>query len=346
MKKMLLLMAVTLVLALVMLLAGRQWLLHWGQQPMNVPMATVLEVPKGSSLSHLAQRLEDMEWIQRAELLKLYLRLARQDSRIQAGEYAVAATTSPQQLLQQLAAGEVISYSLTLVDGHSFKQFRQVLKQQPKLKQLTADWSASDILQALNSTYSHPEGLFYPDTYQFTRSDSDLDILRRAYQRMETLLAQAWEQRDPDLPYDSAYEALIMASIIEKETGVPAERPEIAGVFVNRLRRSMRLQTDPTVIYGLGDAYQGNITRQHLRTTTPYNTYRIAGLPPTPIANPGLPAIAAALHPADTDALYFVARGDGSHQFSISLQQHQQAVKKYQLQRRADYRSSPSKETQ
>ena len=258
--------------------------------------------------------------------------------------YEISTATTPAQLLQKLAQGEVISYSLTLVDGQSFKQFRQVLKQQAKLKQLTPDWSAEEILKAVNASYDHPEGLFYPDTYHYTSSDSDLDILVRAHQRMSKLLAEAWAERAADLPYQSAYEALIMASIIEKETGVAWERPEIAGVFVNRLRRSMRLQTDPTVIYGLGDAYQGNITRQHLTTTTPYNTYRISGLPPTPIANPGLPAIEAALHPAATDKLYFVARGDGSHYFSSTLQEHQQAVKQYQLNRRADYRSAPARE--
>ena len=189
---------------------------------------------------------------------------------------------------------------------------------------------------------SHPEGRFFPDTYLFTSSETDLDLLRRAFERMEEVLATEWQAKAENLPYDSPYEALIMASIVERETGAVHEREEVAGVFVRRLEKGMRLQTDPTVIYGMGEKYQGRITRKDLRTHTDYNTYRIDGLPPTPIALPGREAIHAALNPAEGDTLYFVARGDGTHKFSKTLAEHQKAVRAFQLNRRSDYRSSPA----
>ena len=194
---------------------------------------------------------------------------------------------------------------------------------------------------------AHPEGWFFPDTYSYSATDSVSDILVQAHGQMQRILDRAWQARDADLPYKTAYEALIMASIIEKETGVTYERPEIAGVFVRRLQRGMRLQTDPTVIYGMGDAYKGNIRRKHLKQLTAYNTYRINGLPPTPIAMPSAAAIEAALHPLPGSSLYFVARGDGSHYFSDSFAEHQRAVRQYQIKQRAqNYQSAPSKKQQ
>ncbi|KJS28084.1 MAG: aminodeoxychorismate lyase, partial [Pseudomonas sp. BRH_c35] len=212
---------------------------------------------------------------------------------------------------------------------------------QPKLEQTLDGLTDAEIMSRIGASGQHPEGRFFPDTYRFTRGTSDADLLRRAYARLEQVLEEEWQQRAEGLPYKDAYQALIMASIIEKETGVPGERGEIAGVFVRRLARGMLLQTDPTVIYGMGEKYKGRITRTDLRTPTPYNTYTNAGLPPTPIAMVGREAIHAALHPADGTSLYFVARGDGSHVFSDTLNQHNRAVREYQLKRRADYRSSP-----
>lgn len=237
--------------------------------------------------------------------------------------------------------GEVVQYSLTLVEGWNFRQLRSALQNQPKLQQTLDGLSDAEIMAHIGAPELHPEGRFFPDTYRFTRGTSDADLLRRAYARLEQVLEEEWQQRSEGLPYQNAYQALVMASIIEKETGVPEERGEIAGVFVRRLARGMLLQTDPTVIYGMGERYKGRITRTDLRTPTPYNTYTNAGLPPTPIAMVGREAIHAALHPADGTSLYFVARGDGSHVFSDTLDQHNRAVREYQLKRRADYRSSP-----
>ncbi len=207
---------------------------------------------------------------------------------------------------------------------------------------MTADWTDDRIMEAMGAKGAHPEGRFFPDTYLFTSSETDLDLLRRAFERMEEVLAAEWQAKAENLPYDSPYDALIMASIVERETGAVHEREEVAGVFVRRLEKGMRLQTDPTVIYGMGEKYQGRITRKDLRTHTDYNTYRIDGLPPTPIALPGREAIHAALNPAEGDTLYFVARGDGTHKFSKTLAEHQKAVRAFQLNRRSDYRSSPA----
>ncbi|RLU03463.1 MAG: endolytic transglycosylase MltG [Ketobacter sp.] len=317
------------------------WLNQWGESPMSLQQDQVLEVPTGSSLYRLSIELEQLGLIEQGRYLRWYIKLNKLGHFIQAGEYDVPVGTTPQQLIAKIQRGDVIKYSVTLINGHTFEEFRLALQADPVLVQRLPDMTTEQILQALGEERKHPEGLFYPDTYHFHRGDSDLDILQRAYDRMASLLAEAWERREEGLPYKDAYDALIMASIVEKETAVGEERALIAGVFVNRLNKKMRLQTDPTVIYGLGDQYRGNITRTHLKTYTPYNTYRINGLPPTPIANPALPAIEAALHPATTKALYFVAKGDGSHHFSETLQEHEKAVRQYQWKRRSDYRSSP-----
>ena len=235
------------------------------------------------------------------------------------------------QLLDDLVAGKVIQYALTIPEGLTFRQIMQLLRQQPELRHTLADDSPAAVMQAIGEPGQSPEGRFYPDTYHFPRGTTDVQFLRRAYRTMAGVLQQEWQARDTGLPYKTPYDALIMASIIEKETAVPAERERIAGVFVRRLEKGMRLQTDPTVIYALGQSYDGNIHRRDLSLDSPYNTYRHAGLPPTPIAAPGRDSIDAALHPAPGEELYFVARGDGSHEFSRTLEEHNRAVARYQL---------------
>lgn len=340
-KKILVAVIVLAALGFGVVLSAVAWLNQWAQSPMVLQQDQVLEVPTGSSLYRLSIELQQLGMIEQGRYLRWYIKLNKLGHFIQAGEYNVPVGTTPAQLIAKIQRGDVVSYSVTLINGHTFKEFLLALQADPVLVKRLPDMNTEQILQALGEERAHPEGLFYPDTYHFHRGDSDLDILERAHNRMSELLAQAWESREEGLPYLDAYDALIMASIVEKETGIGEERALIAGVFVNRLNKKMRLQTDPTVIYGLGDQYQGNITKAHLKAYTPYNTYRINGLPPTPIANPALPAIEAALHPATTKALYFVAKGDGSHHFSETLQEHEKAVRQYQWKRRSDYRSSP-----
>jgi UPF0755 protein len=263
----------------------------------------------------------------------IFARVLRQSAAIKAGSYEVEQGVTPWLLLQKLTRGDVTQADITLVEGKTFRQFRALLDASPDLKHDTAGLSDAEVLQRIGATEAHPEGLFLPDTYLFSKGSSDLDVLRRAYKAMQGRFALAWDQRAPDLPYKSPYEALIMASIVEKETGSPADRPMVASVFVNRLRSGMLLQTDPTVIYGIGETYDGNIRKNHLTTDTPYNTYTRTGLPPTPIAMPGEAAIQAALNPPKSDKYYFVARGDGSSEFSRTLDEHNRAVARYQLKR-------------
>jgi UPF0755 protein len=234
-------------------------------------------------------------------------------------------------VMDKLVRGETSLQSVIIREGWTLRQFRAELDRHPALRHDTRDWSEAELLTKLKLDARHGEGLFFPDTYLFLRGSSDILVLRQAAQNMRRELERAWAERGPDLPYASPYEALIMASLIEKETGQAADRPMIARVFINRLKLGMRLQTDPSVIYGLGEAFDGNLTRAHLQTDTPYNTYTRAGLPPSPIALPGRAALHAALHPADGGALYFVARGDGSSQFSLTLEEHNRAVRRYIL---------------
>lgn len=311
------------------------------EQPLNIQSQSTVEIPAGVSPSAMLAQLEQQRIIKNAFWIRLYWRLELKGQKIHTGEYLLKPGMTIKDLIALWLKGEVIHYRLTLVEGRSLKQIREVLAKQPLLVQKTPSMTDAQIMEALGDTGKHPEGLFFPDTYVFMKGDSDLDILRRAHTRLQKVLEEEWQNKADGLPYENAYQALIMASLIEKETGVPYERPEIAGVFVRRLAKNMLLQTDPTVIYGMGDNYKGRITRADLRAPTPYNTYVIAGLPPTPIAMVGREAIHAALHPNQGTSLYFVARGDGSHEFSDTLQQHNNAVKKYQLKRRADYRSSP-----
>lgn len=302
----------------------------------------VVEVLPGTAFSGIARLLAREGLISRPRWLTLYAVLTGQAERIQAGEYQIQPGLSPKQLLELLVSGKVVQYQVTLVEGWRFDDFLAKLAEQDKLVKKTFSLSPQQIMAELGRPEEHPEGRFFPDSYQYVAGTSDLDILKRAYERLEMVLAEEWQNRSDNLPYETSYEALIMASIIEKETGLASERGEIAGVFIRRLQRGMRLQTDPTVIYGLGTNYQGNIKRKHLRQSTAYNTYVIKGLPPTPIAMVGRAAIHAALHPQPGTSLYFVARGDGSHFFSDTLEQHQSAVQQYQIEQRSEqYQSAP-----
>ena len=252
---------------------------------------------------------------------------------IKAGSYEVAAGVTPLQLLDRLTRGDVSQAEILFVEGKTFRQIRAALDAHPDVGHDSAGLSDAELLARIGAAETHPEGLFFPDTYLFAKQSSDLHILRRAYRAMQSRLAAEWAARDPATPYATPYQALIMASIVEKETGQAADRPKVAAVFTNRLRKGMLLQTDPTVIYGMGEHFDGNIRKQDLTTDTPYNTYTRAGLPPTPIALPGLASIQAALHAPPSDLYYFVARGDGSSVFSRTLEEHNRAVAKYQKRR-------------
>jgi UPF0755 protein len=263
-------------------------------------------------------------------LLALYARVTGTSSKVKAGSYELTGSVTPLELLDKIARGDVTMQSVTLIEGWTFKQFRAALDRNEFISHDTKGMPDAAVVQLVDPSIAHPEGQFFADTYLFAKGTKDIDIMKRANRAMQRQLQSAWAARDPDLPYKSPYQALIMASIVEKETGKGSERAQIAGVFVNRLRKGMLLQTDPTVIYGMGDAFDGNIRKRDLQTDTPYNTYTRAGLPPTPIAMPGLASLAAAMHPAQTKAIYFVARGDGSSEFSETLEAHNRAVNKYQ----------------
>ncbi len=300
------------------------------------PSGYRLRVERGSGYQAAFERLEQDGLLGHRALAKAYFRLLKPRT-LQAGVYQFRPGLSTAEILKQLARGDgLIVTRITVIEGTTFAQLREQLAANPEIKQELAGKTDSQIMSLMGSAVTNPEGLFAPDTYVFMPGDSDVQVLRKLFERQRTVLEQAWLHRAPGLPYRNAYEALIMASIVEKETGNASERPQIAGVFVRRLQKGMRLQTDPTVIYGMGAAYDGNLRKVDLLTPTPYNTYRINGLPPTPIALPGKAAIEAALNPAPGDALYFVARGDGSgtHVFSADLGAHNQAVQAYLEKRR------------
>lgn len=330
-------------LAAVLVTGGAYWMYdNVQEQPLQLEQEEVLLVAAGDTPRAVLNRLEQQGIIRGAVWMRSKWRLQHEVPALQVGEYSMVPGMKLSDLLEKWRTGDMIQHRITLVEGWNFARLRQALAQNEVLEHLTGDWSGEKLMEELGYKGVHPEGRFYPDTYQFTRGQSDLDILRQASQRLHDVLAEEWQQRADNLPYDTPEQALVMASIIEKETGMASERAAISGVFVRRLNRNMLLQTDPTVIYGMGDNYKGRITRADLQRPTPYNTYTNAGLPPTPIAMVGRAAIHAALHPAEGDALYFVAKGDGSHQFSRTLQEHNRAVREYQLKRRADYRSSPA----
>lgn len=312
------------------------------QQSLNLTQEKLLDVPAGSSPTGVLNRLQADGVIKDAFWLRLYWRFNLQGQSLHSGEYRMAPGMNAESLLDLWQKGEVVQYSVTLVEGWTFRQVRAALARQVKLEQTASELSDTELMAKLGHPDVFPEGRFFPDTYRYVRGMTDVELLKQAYNRLDEVLQEEWEKRAADVPYTDAYQALIMASLVEKETGVPQERGQIAGVFVRRLQQGMLLQTDPTVIYGLGDRYNGKITRALLKEPTPYNTYVISGLPPTPISMVGREAIHAAMHPVAGNSLYFVARGDGSHVFSADLDAHNAAVKEFQLKRRADYRSSPA----
>ncbi len=331
---------------LVVFASAGYYVWQWLETPVEIKEPYRLyEIEKGHSLTHVANHLSSKRLMRWPKLWIYYARFMNM-TKIKAGEYELAQKESPLSLLARFQSGNVVQHQITLVEGLTYAEFIDVLHSHKRIKQILGTEEDVKLFLDAGIELDHLEGWFYPDTYQFTSGDSDLDLLVRAYQKMRERITSEWRGRDESLPYETPYAALIMASIVEKETGAAFERKQIAGVFVRRLRKNIRLQTDPTVIYGMGDAYQGNITRKDLKTYTLYNTYMIKGLPPTPIAMPGGKAIHAALHPAGGEALYFVAKGDGTHKFSKTLEEHLEAVSKYQLKRRSDYKSVPPIDTE
>jgi UPF0755 protein len=308
------------------------WLYHYAKTPLNLPpQAQEITIKPNSGLKSIANQLVAQQVIPDALSFVILGKLLRKEPYLQAGDYTLNKNVTPYQLLLSLNDGKAMQGSITFIEGKTFKQMRARLAKKDSVKTTIADLNDAEIMRVVGKGEKHAEGLFFPDTFYFNRGTTDIVILKRSYESMQVKLTKAWANRASGLPYRNSYEALIMASIVEKETGKASERPMIAGVFLNRLRIGMRLQTDPTVIYGMGDNFDGNIRRKDLSTDTIYNTYTRDGLPPTPIAMPGLASIEAALHPEKTKALYFVGKGDGSHAFSNSLVEHNRAVAKYQL---------------
>jgi UPF0755 protein len=319
---------VTGVIVSVAAASGFAW---WTKQALPVPGAPIeFSINPGSGVAGSAQQMAAAGVPVNPTLFVLLARLTGDAGRIKAGSYELKPNTSPRGLLSQLVRGEFAQEAVTIIEGWSFKQMRQAISSHTRLKHDTVKLTDAELMAKISTEYKDPEGLFFPDTYLFAKGSSEIEIYRRAHQAMLAHLNEAWEKRNKELPYKTPYEALIMASIVEKETGQKSERTMIAGVFVNRLRTGMLLQTDPTVIYGMGDAFVGKIAKKDLLTDTPYNTYTRGGLPPTPISLPGLQSLQAALAPADTPALYFVSRGDGTSQFSSNLPDHNRAVNRYQ----------------
>ncbi len=318
-------------LVAVMALAMAGWFAWYATQPTGRgAFPAEFHVHAGSSLKEVALALHGQGIIEHPFAFSLLGRLTGKAGQVKAGSYLFSVPASPLDLLRKLTQGEILLGKITFIEGWSFRQMREAMDAHPHLLHETAGMSEAQLLTDLGIRERHPEGLFFPDTYYFDVGSSDRVLLKRAYDQMRGVLEGAWRTRAEGLPYASPYEALIMASIIEKETGVPDERPLIAAVFLNRLRIGMRLQTDPTVIYGLGRNFDGNLRKEDLIQDTPYNTYTRTGLPPTPIALPGGDAIRAALNPDRSNALYFVAKGNGRHQFSATLEEHNRAVSRYQ----------------
>jgi len=307
-------------------------LFGFAQSPLQLePLPREFDLKPGSSLRSVTRQLVEAGVLTEPWRFTLIARALGKAGEIKAGSYAIVRALTPVELLDKITRGDVIQEQVTFVEGWTFRQWRQALNEQPRLRHDSAALSDRELLDGLGATdYDSGEGLFFPDTYRFNRGASDLDILRQAYETMRIQLDKLWNARAADLPLKTPYEALTLASIIEKETGIGKDRPLVAAVFVNRLRRGMKLQTDPTVIYGMGAAFDGNLRKADLQRDTPFNTYTRDGLPPTPIGMPSLASLSATLNPPKSDALYFVARGDGTSQFSASLEEHNRAVSRYQ----------------
>jgi len=319
-------------ISLLITLLSVAWLIYFANLSVySNPAEGTFDVEAGSRFRSVSQQLLKQGVIKDPYSFELMARLLGRASDVKAGIYVRDAEITHLELLDKLTAGVSNQSSMTFIEGWTFAEMRSALNTNSAIKHMTMGETDEQILLAIGTEEKHPEGLFFPDTYFFTPGTSDRDILKRAYQTMQYKLDNAWKTRAQGLPYDTPYKALIMASIVEKETGRSFERKRIAGVFVNRMRIGMRLQTDPTVIYGKGEQFDGNLRKNDLLFDTPYNTYTRSGLPPTPIAMPGLASIDAAMHPDNTNALYFVGKGDGTHAFSASLQEHNNAVIKYQL---------------
>ncbi|MCF2950390.1 endolytic transglycosylase MltG [Paraglaciecola aquimarina] len=324
--------AVIFLLGVLTLLASLYYFEQGVHKVINIAQPTIFDVKSGQSAKGLLNQLKSNRVLEQNIGLKIRLKLQPELAKIKAGTYELQPNMTALEMLELFSSGKEIQFTIGLVEGLRWRDWLQTLKGHPNLSHTE---SLQEEVNKYLSSLPHDtlEGLLLPDTYAFTKNTPAIDVVKRAYQQMQSYLEQAWLNRALDLPYETPYEALIMASIVEKETGLASERPRIAGVFVNRLNLNMRLQTDPTVIYGMGEGFDGDIRRKDLKAPTPYNTYVIKGLPPTPIAMPSKLAIDAALKPLETEDLYFVSKGDGSHYFSETLQEHNSAVRKYQLKK-------------
>ncbi len=321
-----------LVIAGAVVALGYERFNRWLDAPLAIDAPSLqIEIPRGQSLAATARELESRGALRHPRWLQAYARYSGADARIKAGEYEIPSGTTPRGLLRLLETGAVVQHSVTFVEGWTFRELRKALERSKKLDNTLAGQDDATVMVALGEAGQAPEGLFFPDTYLFGKGTTDLEILRQARDRMHRELEAAWNDRADGIPLTSSYEALILASIVEKETALASERPRIAGVFTLRLRKGMRLQTDPTVIYGLGGGFDGNLRRADLERDGPYNTYTRTGLPPTPIALPGAEALRAAVRPDERGEIYFVATGlpDGSHEFSRTLADHEAAVRRY-----------------
>lgn len=320
-----------LLLVAVLIFVG--WMGYFAISPIELKTSSVdFTIKAGSPLRVASRQIEEAGVAMSAWQFTLLGRALGRAAEIKAGSYEVSQGITPMKLLDKLTRGDVTQAEIVLLEGWTFRQMRSALDAHPDVQHQTAGWTERQIMDKLGIE-GPAEGRFFPDTYLFARGSGDLEILRRSHRQMNKVFLAEWEGRDPGLPYASSYEALIMASIVEKETGQPQDRIKVASVFLNRLKRGMLLQTDPSVIYGLGEKFDGNLRKRDLLADGPYNTYMRPGLPPTPIAMPGLASIQAVMHPASTELLYFVARGDGSSHFSRTLDEHNRAVAKYQLRK-------------